>query len=567
MRTKLTITDRLYKAVSKPDAQAPQPIDRIVCAKNDEPRLIAVMDACGRASRLVCDGSPSLGLTSAVRLRVSVEGPFATRVSPIGYVRDNDGVKVSDIVLSGKSHEYEGGEFALAACEIELPEGVAAGDYRLCVKLYESRGLNDEILADEKILTLSVKDCLLPATDTYGFYADFWQHNSNIARTFGVALWSDAHFALIGKVLQKLKKLGQKSVTVIASDCPWRGWGCYLMRDTPANLFEYNIVQVSRDKSGAFRYDFRALDRLLAFYESFGIHGDITLYGLLGIWRMPYFDTAQVDYPEAVKINYIDETDGRRKYISERGDISDYIRALFAHLKTVGVWDRVRVGADEPSQLEPFFQNLKLLQEIEPSLKLKIAMDRPEIIDALGTLCQDVCLSFPCTLQAFEKKDNLPIGGRKLWYVCNVPDRPNSLLDNSLAETAALGALNLAFGFDGLLRWAFTCWSVAPTQDVRYNISGLPAGDICLVYPSSDGGIYESQRYDALRFGILLYELLARVKTRDERKFSEFFARIVGKREEFLPIRQELGISTAEQDYIELYESLLDYAQSAGGVL
>lgn len=554
MNAHFTITNYLYKAILKPDYQKPIAIERIVSAKNENPNFIVVIDTYGKASRLICDDSPSLGLNPIFCYRISVESLFATTIYPIGYVMDNNKVKTSDIIFTGKSLEYSGDEIAMAMCEIKIPENTSAGNYNLLVRVYESKGLNDEKLIGEKKIVLTIINTILPSSNEFSFYADFWQHNSNIARTYGVQLWSDKHFELIGKVLKKLKNLGQKSITVVASDCPWRGWGCYLMRDTPANLFEYNIVKVIKDNKSQFLYDFNSLDKLLKLYDDHGITGDITIYGLLGIWRMPYFDTAKVDYPEAIKIRYLDTLDGSYKYIEKKEDIISYIKALFNHLKSLGIWDKVRIGADEPSDVVTFCNNIEVLKEIEQNLKLKIAMDNPEVIKSLGAMCEDICLSFPCTIQSLKTKSYIP--GKKLWYVCNVPNRPNSLLHNDLSETVALGVLNSKFLFDGLLRWAFTCWTIDPIADLRYNVNGLPAGDVCLIYPSSNGEIYESQRYKALKFGIILYELLTKIK--DDPNYEEMLECVVGKNKDFYMISEDIGISTNIDDYIKLYTTILN---------
>ena len=65
-----------------------------------------------------------------------------------------------------------------------------------------------------------------------------WQQPSNLARTFDVPLWSDAHFDLIKEMAESLAAIGQKAITVIAGDIPWKGWFNYIVKDYPANLYE-----------------------------------------------------------------------------------------------------------------------------------------------------------------------------------------------------------------------------------------------------------------------------------------------------------------------------------------
>lgn len=561
MDAKLILTDLYYKPSNGTLTDPVNEITVLHCAKNETPSFLVAVNACGKSLRLIGEDSPNLGITSLTRYRISVNG-FDSTVHPIGYLPNNDGIKVADIIYDKPEAEYAGDERALALCELNLPADVKGGEYKIRVNLYRTNGLNDETQEDAKEFLLRVHDYELPKPCDYTLYTDIWQHNSNVARTFGVKLWSNEHFSYLSKVLDKLALLGQKSMTVVVSDCPWRGWGCYLMRDYPANMFEYNIVTTTRERNGAFVYDYSALDRYVELCLQKGISGDITLYGLIGIWKMPYFNTQLPDYPEAVKIRYFDTEDGAYRYMTKRSEIVQYISNLFAHLKAIGVWDKVRIGADEPNTPESFLENLNILKSVDNDVKLKLAIDKPEIIEALGKHAADIAYSFPCTLKTYRKLEG---SVKKLWYVCNVPDRPNSLLDNPSTDTTALGILNHVFGFDGFLRWAFTCWTTSPLKDIRYNVSGLPAGDMCLVYPDRQGGILESLRFRNLKRGIVMYELLGIVKSKDEARFRSFLSRVIGKKDTYFNIADDISVNTDPQAYEALYANLLESLSDGNG--
>lgn len=554
MNAKLIITDLLYKPDNAMRDGVINEVTTLHCAINEKPTFIAAIGTYGKSIRLISDESPSLGITPLTRYRISING-FDSIIHPIGYLPNNDGVKVADIVLNKPTMEYSGDERAMALCELDLPSDIKAGKYKIKISLYCSIGLNDETLVETKEISIIIHDYKLPKPSEYTLYTDIWQHNSNIARTFGVKLWSDEHLNFISKVLDKLALLGQKSMTLVVSDCPWRGWGCYLMRDYPANMFEYNIISTVKECNGNFVYDYTAMDRYIELCKEKGINGDITLYGLIGIWKMPYFNTQNPDYPEALKIRYFDAKNGIYRFMTTREEIINYISNLFAHFKKIGVWDIVRIGADEPSIPDSFIANLNILKSIDSSVKLKLAIDKPEIIDTLGEHASDIAYSFPCTLKTYQKSgDNT----RKLWYVCNIPVRPNSLLDSPSTDTVALGILNHVFGFDGFLRWAFTCWTTSPLTDIRYNINGLPAGDMCLVYPDTNGEILESLRFIQLKYGIIIYELLGIVKSKDIKLFQNLIERVIGHKDKYYNIADDISISTDPQAYIDLYTSLLE---------
>lgn len=110
----------------------------------------------------------------------------------------------------------------------------------------------------------------MPRPEDYKIYLDLWQHNSNLARYYGVDLWSDEHFEHIERAVAMLARLGQKSVTVLLGDCPWQGWGCHLMQSTPAELYEYSLARIEKDENGRYVYDFPVWNAISNFAESTG---------------------------------------------------------------------------------------------------------------------------------------------------------------------------------------------------------------------------------------------------------------------------------------------------------
>jgi methylmalonyl-CoA mutase cobalamin-binding subunit len=40
----------------------------------------------------------------------------------------------------------------------------------------------------------------------------------------GVPLWGDEHFRLLKEMAESLAAIGQKAITVIAGEIPWKGW-------------------------------------------------------------------------------------------------------------------------------------------------------------------------------------------------------------------------------------------------------------------------------------------------------------------------------------------------------
>lgn len=563
----IILTDEYFKARGSVRAKPPVPVKELFSARNDSVCFQLLIDS-GTRCILNAGTSPALTYEAGLsRLRVAVDSPFPCTVRTEGYLKDENGVPCAEILWESPQ-TYEGGLFAPAHILIDVPADAKPGQYAVTVRFFEAKGARGERKIFEETLPFTVFPYVLPSPQQWRCHLDLWQHNSNIARTFGVEPWSDEHFVEMEKVIATLSDLGQKSVTVVAGDCPWRGWGCYLLKDHPATLFEYSMIFVRREKDGSFSYDFSALRRYIELCFSYGIRGDITVYGLMGIWsHMPLFaGSTPEDYPEQVLIRYLDEADGCFKYLKKTEDILAYIRALFDALREMGVFDLVRIGADEPADLAAYRKNVALLRSLAPDIHFKMALDKTAAIRTFCENTDDIAASFPCSCEnrALLKDVKQKKGTRLLFYVCNIPkNAPNTVLHNELYESTALAAIGYLFGFDGFLRWAYTCWTQDPLKDIRYNNTALPAGDVNFLYPAKSGGVLFSIRYFALRKMLQIYEMLHLLKDRGrEEAIEEALSLILKNKDVSTYMKDDFctneGIFSEEnKDYLAFYDALL----------
>lgn len=563
----IILTDEYFKARGSVRAKPPVPVKELFSARNDSVCFQLLIDS-GTRCILNAGTSPALTYEAGLsRLRVAVDSPFPCTVRTEGYLKDENGVPCAEILWESPQ-TYEGGLFAPAHILIDVPADAKPGQYAVTVRFFEAKGARGERKIFEETLPFTVFPYVLPSPQQWRCHLDLWQHNSNIARTFGTELWSDEHFAKMEQVIATLADLGQRSITVVVGDCPWRGWGCYLLKDHPATLFEYSMIAVTQEKDGRFSYDFSALRRYIELCFSYGIRGDITVYGLMGIWsHMPLFPgTAPEDYPEQVLIRYLDEADGCFKYLKKTEDILAYIRALFDALREMGVFDLVRIGADEPADLAAYRKNVALLRSLAPDIKFKMALDKTSAIQTFSPDTDDIAASFPCSCEnrALLKDVKQKKGTRLLFYVCNIPkNAPNTVLHNELYESTALAAIGYLFGFDGFLRWAYTCWTERPLEEIRYNNTALPAGDVNFVYPAKSGGVLFSVRYFALRKMLQIYEMLHLLKDRGrEDAIEEALSLILKNKEVSTYMKDDFctneGIFSEEnKDYLAFYNVLL----------
>lgn len=344
-----------------------------------------------------------------------------------------------------------------------------------------------------------------------------WQHWGVLAYHGETPRWSPAHFAQIDRVMQTLAELGEKALTVMASEAPWSGQRLYTREwGELANLFEYNTVAIEKTARG-WRYDYAALDRLVEMGLAHGIADEIEVFGLINIWQSPEYGFGQPsDYPDGVRLRYRDQETGAYAYMTRRADVAAYMTALENHFAQKGWLDRVRLVADEPGDLEAFRQSLAALNEAMPRCRKKAALNHVEFVEEFASQIDDYV---PAVKVMAEKLDALSslrpvIAGRLLWYLCCGPDHPNTFFKSPLLESRLMGIITGYLGYDGFLRWAYCCWPRRPRQSARMSYPGWPSGDFGFVYPAADGGILKSLRWYGLKRGLDDDELIRAARDR-----------------------------------------------------
>ncbi len=450
-------------------------------------------------------------------------GKLALSLFPIGMMQDNQNNYQADVLLRYPVLEVEEDTPVSVWAEITIPSDTPAGEYRGSVTIYKSRMFEDETAVGKVDYTLEVKEFVMPDPSQYAFHLDLWQHNSNIARQAETPLWSDAHFAMIEPVVETLSKMGQKAVTIIASEIPWSGQRGFNERRSSADFYEYSILSV-RKKGGRFEIDFTAMQRYIDLCAKYGIDREIEVFGLANIWTEPKkgFGGVASDYPDALRIRYLDE-DGTYKYMKTAEEIDEYIRALEAYFIRTGQISKVRVVADEPEHVEEYAKSIGHLHEIAPSFRFKAALNHTGFIDRFGDLVDDFAPALFCIQQEYAPlvslMDKLREGKRYLWYVCCLPEHPNTFLHSPMEEGRLIGWMTHVMGLDGFLRWSYTCWTDKPREDIRFFC--WPAGDVNFIYPSGDKAPLLSLRWKALARGIQEFELLRLARERGENEAAD----------------------------------------------
>ena len=139
------------------------------------------------------------------------------------------------------------------------------------------------------------------------------------------------------------------------------------------------------------------------------------------------------------------------------------------------------------------------VRSVAPGLKIALAGNyHKELMPDVHDYCIIIRHRMPRPLLAQRLEKQMPT----TFYVCCVPNRPNSFTHSPPAEASWLGWHAASESYTGFLRWAYNSWTRDPLHDTRYPRRNWAAGDCFLVYP----GARSSIRFERLREGIQDFE-------------------------------------------------------------
>lgn len=510
------------------------------------------------------------------KLRLDIEGEFKDifSMSFIGYVRDDKGTLTADPILREKSIQLEGGVWQSIWIEGKIPCDFHKENITLKIPVYNSKAYEAENNIATIEVNIKVRDLVMPEIKDSGFYLDLWQHPSNWARQYKVELWSEEHFYIIDNYIKELASMGEKVITIIASDYPWAGQGCYKVQKNASNLFEYNMVSVKKSFQGNIECDFSNTDRYIELCSKYGIDKEIDIFGLLGNWDNFSFGNPIKDYKDPIRISYYDEKDSSFKFIDNKKDFGEYLKVLFQHLIKKGYWDKIRIMSDEPDNCELFEEWTSFLSEAASGheLKYKCAVHNEEFLDKCIDKVDELSLSAAEVVNNINDIENIksklsPNGGKLTWYVCCFPERPNNFIESPLIESRLIGWFTYYFRLDGFLRWDYAIWTNDPWDEISYKYPSWTAGDMFFVYPGKDMKPVSSIRWENLRFGIQDYiifkELCKSGLLREE--IERDLSKPLGKKDnmkKFDTVQVDMKYSLSHEEYMIIREKLISKCTS-----
>lgn len=506
------------------------------------------------------------GLNDKVRLEI-LGAETELDMNFLGYVQIDDGSIVGDPLLKQRSFYIEDG-YQMVWVGGRVPSGFEKEGIELEVRAYYSKGYEREELITSKTIKIEVIDYALQPVKEGEFYLDLWQHPCSWARAYDVEYFSEEHFRIIDNYIKELSELGQRVVDLIVTDYPWAGQRCYQFEENASNLFEFNIVKVSR-KNGRLSCDFSAMDRYIDICFSHGIGEEINIFGIIGNWDAYSFGSPIGDLRDPMRVVCYDEDTERFDFIRSKAEFREYLSQIFRHLSQSGLWEKVLVMSDEPNNVELFMETVELIESAAPELQVsfKCAIHDQHFFEKYGDNIQSLSLN---TCELVNNIDNLHStkkklesrGGKFTWFSCCFPEDLNIFIKSPLIESRLKGWFTYYWDFDGFLRWAYAIWPADPLKDVRYKYPKWNAGDMFFVYPGKDLKPMGSVREKNFLFGIQDFGIFKELEKKGLSKadiLGEMEALLGGKAEmEFVPERNvRLDYSLNYKDYMELRNKLI----------
>ncbi|HVI21538.1 MAG TPA: glycoside hydrolase domain-containing protein [Bacillus sp. (in: firmicutes)] len=145
-------------------------------------------------------------------------------------------------------------------------------------------------------------------------------------------------------------------------------------------------------------------------------------------------------------MNYYDEKEVCFDYIKTKDELKGYFSQVLYHLVEIGLWDKVRVGSDEPNNFELFKEAVTFIESGIPDYKVrfKCAIHDQQFFEKFGNNIQSISLN---TCEVVKNMNDLSEikqevqnkNGRMTWFSCCSPEDLNIFINSPLIESRLTG--------------------------------------------------------------------------------------------------------------------------------
>jgi len=304
-------------------------------------------------------------------------------------------------------------------------------------------------------------------------------------------------------------------------------WG--FIRQIARKMAEYrqNVAIISplglsefKEENGKWNIDFTNFDKAVNIFIEEGVIGLIEgghIGGRESTWlsRFVVMVPALKAEPQK-KFDNLPISDPRAKNF-----YTQFLTALDAHLKEKGWKDfYVQHIADEPIEenIKSYTEISGFVKKIVPDFRIIEACHSKNLNNTLDIWVPQ--LNFMNTDYEFYNNQN-KIGKEAWFYTCLSPkgEYANRFIELPLLKTRYVHWLNYKYNIPGYLHWGLNYWgNTSPFgEQTSIQVEGgniLPGGDSWIIYPK-DGKLLSSIRYEAMRDGIVDYELFRMLEKKD----------------------------------------------------
>jgi hypothetical protein len=211
---------------------------------------------------------------------------------------------------------------------------------------------------------------------------------------------------------------------------------------------------------------------------------------------------------------------------------TEFINALNIHLKEKG-WDKIYMQhiADEPTEfnVKSYIEIAGFVKNIAPDFRIIEACHSKNLEDILDIWVPQ--LDF--MNQDYEFYNGQNKKGKEAWfYTCLSPkgEYVNRFIELPLLRTRFMHWVNYKYNIPGYLHWGLNYWKADPFGEqtsIQYEGGNiLPGGDSWIIYPK-EGKLLSSIRFDAMRDGIVDYELLRMLEKKNPEKAKEIADKVI----------------------------------------
>lgn len=471
----------------------------VVRANSDIENLKVELDAASQGESVLSDMKK--GFVSFVKVGRASPDPSNDTYAPMsGYFPDP--------IVYEESRDVKFGNTQPIWVSVKIPVDCETGIYKGAVTI--SGNINGATFSDSKDFEIEVFEPVIEKSSlwvTNWFFLDRLHYLNNME---AVEKHSELYWEL-SRVMAKTLADYRQNVAMIS----------------PFDHTDFSY------ENGKWDFDFTNFNRMVNLFIEEGVIGrlegghfgsrlDGDWIGPFGLY-VPVFDDKEKD-KELLSLN---QPETKEFYMA-------FLPAFVENIKANG-WEKKYMQhiADEPinENVESYIEISKFLKSLVPELKVIEACHTHQLENMIDVWVPQMDF-LKDGLDFYSERQKQ--GDEAWYYTCLAPkgEWANRFVELPLIKTRLLHWVNFKYEIPGYLHWGFNYWGsnsgIVTGEDPYDDVSGmivssgniLPGGDCWICYPAYKS-IFPSIRLEAMRDGIVDYELLKMYSERFPEKASE----------------------------------------------